>query len=158
MMGRCWNLYGFSRSHAAIGALSLAFCFLPGKAATAEEMTNACPVDGCEVGIVEAKKSGSEITLTLKANIKPDMSKNHIHVWWGENYKIEQVTGNAETDYKVKQGEWHPTDDYPTYVTQSAASTSVRGTATTLCVSVSDGNHNILDIKKLHCVDVSGQL
>ena len=158
MMDRCWNLYRFSRSRAAIGALPLAFCFLLGNAATAEELTNACPVDGCDVEIVEAKKSGSEIALTLKANIKPDMSKNHIHVWWGENYTIEQVTGNAETDYKVKQGEWHPTDDYPNYVTQSGASTTVRGKATTLCVSVSDGNHNILDIKKFRCVDVSGQL
>ena len=138
--------------------MSFVICFLPVKFAAAEELTNACPVDGCDVQIVEAKKSGAEIALTLKSNFKPEMSRNHIHVWWGDNFKIEQVTNDAETKYKVKQGDWHPTDEFPAYVTQSGASTTVRGKATTLCVSVSDGNHNILDTKKFHCMDVSGQL
>jgi hypothetical protein len=86
------------------------------------------------------------------------MSRNHVHVWWGENFTVQQVSNNAEPVHKVKQGEWHPTDEYPTYVTQSAASTSVRGSAKTLCVSAADRNHDILDIAKLNCVDVSGQL
>src|SRR5205085_6327137 len=127
-------------------------------ARAADQLPNAGPVDGCEVRIVGFKKVGSEIELTLKANYMPSMSKNHIHVWWGENYKVEQVTNNAEPVYHVKQGEWHPMADYPTYVTTSAASTAVRGKAHTLCVSPADRNHNILDVKIFHCVDVSSQL
>src|SRR6476469_8164227 len=76
--------------------------------ALAADMPNACPVDGCTVGILAAKKVGDEIQLTLKANYTPDMSKNHIHVWWGENYTVKQVSNNAEPVYKVKHGEWHP--------------------------------------------------
>jgi hypothetical protein len=131
-----------------------------GNAARADDpMPNACPVDGCAVKIVGVKKAdGGELEVTFEANYTPDMSKNHVHVWWGENYKIEQVTGNAETVYKVKQGEWHPTGDYPTYVTKSAASTSVRGNAHTLCVSPADRDHNVLDVKVFQCVDVSGNL
>jgi hypothetical protein len=146
------------RKLTALGTASLACSLSYGGIAVAEDLANACPVDGCEVRIIEAKKAGSEIALTFEANYKPDMSKNHIHVWWGENYKVEQVTNNAETVYKVKQGEWHPTDEYPNYVTQSAASVSVRGSAITLCVSAGDRNHDILDIKKFNCMDVSGQL
>jgi hypothetical protein len=123
-----------------------------------ETMPNACPVDGCAVKIVAVKKSGDELELTLESNFSPDMSKNHIHVWWGENYKIEQVSNNAETVHHVKQGEWHPMADYPTYVTQSAASMTVRGDAKTICVSPADRNHDILDVKVSNCVDVGDQL
>lgn len=123
-----------------------------------DSLPNACPVDGCDVKIVGVKKAGSEIELTLEANFMPEMSKNHVHVWWGENFKVEQVTNNAETVYHVKQGDWHPTADYPTYSTTSAASTTVRGSAKTLCVSPSDRNHDILDIKVFHCLDVSEHL
>ncbi len=158
MAGSRSKLFQITKRFAAIGAIAVASSLAPAEVAAAEELANACPVDGCVVEIVAAKKDGSEIALTLKSNFKPDMSKNHIHVWWGENYKIEQVTNNAETVHMVKQGEWHPTDEYPDYVTQSAASTSVRGSAKTLCVSASDRNHDILDVKKLHCMDVGGQL
>jgi hypothetical protein len=123
-----------------------------------ETMPNACPVDGCAVKIVAVKKSGDELELTLESNFSPDMSKNHIHVWWGENYKIEQVSNNAETVHNVKQGDWHPTADYPNYVTQSAASMTVRGDAKTICVSPADRNHDILDVKVSNCVDVGDQL
>lgn len=121
-------------------------------------MPNACPVDGCEVEVVDVEKEGDELRVTLEANFTPDMSRNHVHVWWGENFTIQQVSNNAEPVHKVKQGEWHPTADYPAYVTQSAASTSVRGSAKTLCVSGADRNHDILDVTKLNCVDVSDQL
>lgn len=128
-------------------------------AALADDMMpNACPVDGCAVKIVSVKKAGSELELTLEANFMPDISKNHIHIWWGENYTVEQVTGNAETVYHVKQGDWHPTADYPVYVTTSAASTSVRGDAKTLCVSPADRDHNIFDPKVFQCVDVGEHL
>ena len=86
-----------------------------------EDLPNACPVDGCEVRIVDAAKAGDELSVTFEANFTPDMARNHIHVWWGESYKIEQVSNNAEPAYGVKQGDWHPTDEYPAYTTQSAA-------------------------------------
>ncbi len=121
-------------------------------------MPNACPVDGCEVKIVGVVRSGAELELTFDSNFTPDNSKNHFHVWWGENFTVEQVGRNAEPLYGVKQGRWHRHDDYPTYVTQGAASTSVRGDAVTLCVSAADRNHNILDVKIYHCVDVKDKL
>ena len=121
----------------------------------ADDLPNSCPVDGCIVSIVDVKKEGSELKLTFKANYKPDMSRNHIHVWWGDNYTVQQVSNNAETVHKVKQGDWHPTADFPTYVTQSGASMTVRGTAKTLCVSAGDRNHDIIDVKLFQCTDVS---
>jgi hypothetical protein len=140
---------------AAMGAFATAIDVEPSRA---QDMPNACPVDGCAIKIIGVKKSGSELELTLESNFTPDMSKNHIHVWWGENYKIEQVSNNAETVHHVKQGDWHPMADYPTYITQSAVSTTARGDAKTICVSPADRNHDILDVKVLHCVDVSSQL
>ena len=118
-------------------------------------MPNACPVDGCDVKILEVTRAGDELALTLESNFTPDVSKNHFHVWWGENFTVEQVGRNAQTVHGVKQGRWHRHADYPTYITQGAASTSVRGDAVTICVSPADRNHNILDVKVLHCVDVS---
>jgi hypothetical protein len=124
----------------------------------ADALPNACPVDGCEVKIVAVEKDGDELRLTFEANYTPDMSRNHIHVWWGENYKVEQVSNNAEPVHHVKQGDWHPTAEYPTYVTQSAVSTSVRGSAKTICVSAGDRNHDIIDVTKYSCTDVSAHL
>ena len=120
----------------------------------AEALPNACPVDGCKVMITEIKPSGDELELTFEANFTPDLSKNHIHIWWGEHFTVEQVSRNAETEHGVKQGKWHLTDDYPGYKTQGAVSTKVRGDATTICVSVSDRDHNILDTNAYHCTDV----
>src|SRR5262249_41954496 len=128
------------------------------KAPLAADMPNACPVDGCMVEIIDVKRVGDELQLTLKANFTPDISKNHIHVWWGENFTVKQVSNNAEPVYKVKQGEWHPMADYPVYITQSAASLKVRGNAKTICVSPADRNHDILDVKVFQCVDVSSKL
>ena len=123
-----------------------------------DAMPNACPVDGCEVRIVDVKKSGNELALTLQANFTPDMSKNHIHVWWGDNFTVKQVSNNAETAYGVKQGDWHPTDEYPSYVTQGPVSMAVRGNSKTICVSAGDRNHDIIDVTKYQCVDISGLL
>lgn len=121
-------------------------------------MPNACPVDGCSVTITKIKPSGEELELTFRSNFTPDVSKNHFHVWWGENFTVEQVGRNALPVHGVQQGRWHRHDDYPTYTTQGAASTSARGKAVTICVSAADRNHNILDVKAYHCVDVSQQL
>ena len=123
-------------------------------ALAADVMPNACPVDGCKVMITEIKPSGEELELTFEANFTPDLSKNHIHIWWGEQFTVEQVSRNAETLHGVKQGKWHLTDDFPSYKTQGAVSTKVRGDAQTICVSVSDRDHNILDTNAYHCMDV----
>ncbi|HEU0223752.1 MAG TPA: hypothetical protein VFR34_16285 [Paracoccaceae bacterium] len=143
---------------AAFGPMLIAalWAAAAGGAAAQSELPNACPVDGCMVQIVGVEKAGDELALKFEANFAPDISKNHIHVWWGDNFRIEQVSNNAETVHNVKQGEWHPTADYPDYVTQSAASTSLRGNSGTICVSAADRNHDILDVKVQHCVDVSG--
>jgi len=126
--------------------------------APAADMQNACPVDGCWVKIVSVKRNGDELQLTLEANYAPDISKNHIHVWWGDNFKVDQVSNDAETVHHVKQGEWHPMADYPAYTTQSAASMKVRGNSKTICVSPADRNHNIIDVKVFQCVDISNLL
>lgn len=138
-----------------IGAAALATA---SPAAVAQELTNACPVDGCQVHIVSVEKAGDELQVTLEANYAPDLSKNHIHVWWGENYTVEQVSNNAETVHHVKQGDWHPTGDYPVYVTQSSVSVKERGSAITLCVSPGDRNHDIIDIKFFDCRSVADLL
>lgn len=123
--------------------------------AMAQDMTNACPVDGCKVSIVSVEKAGDELKVTLDANFTPDMSKNHLHIWWGENYTVKQVSNNAETEHGVTQGDWHPTDEYPVYTTQSAASMSERGEATSLCVSAADRGHDILDVDSFECISVA---
>ncbi len=128
-----------------------------GHALAMEPVANACPVDGCEVKILEVKASGDELSLTFKANFKPDVSKNHLHVWWGEQYDIKQVGRNASA-FGVEKGKWHRHDDYPTYTTTGAASTSIRNGAVKICVTAADRNHNILDVSLYHCVDASGQL
>ncbi len=129
-----------------------------GIASAADAMPNACPVDGCEVKIADVKPSGKELAVTFDSNFTPDVSKNHFHVWWGEKYTVEQAGRGAKPIYGVEKGSWHRHDDYPTYVTQGAASTGVREGAITLCVSAADRDHNILDVKTYHCVDVSDHL
>jgi hypothetical protein len=139
--------------------VAASFAAIAGGGAMAQEnLPNACPVDGCTVTIAEVSKAGDELAVTFEANFMPDVSRNHIHIWWGELYSVEQVSNNAEPTYGVKQGDWHPTDEYPAYTTQSAASVSVRNGAHTLCVSAADRNHDILDPKAFHCVDVGEHL
>jgi hypothetical protein len=144
---------------AALALFSILPLLVVGQLSRADDpLPNACPVDGCEVRVVAVQKEGKELRLTFEANFSPDFSRNHIHVWWGDNFTVAQVSNNAEPVHHVKQGEWHPTADYPGYVTQSAVSTEVRGKATTICVSAADRNHDILDITKFQCIDVSGYL
>ena len=139
--------------------LGAGLAMVAGTGAMAQTMLpNACPVDGCEVKIVSVTKSGDELELTLESNFTPDVSRNHFHVWWGESYTVEQVSNNAETSYNIKQGDWHPTGDYPSYVTQSGASVSVRNGARTICVTAADRNHDILDPKIYQCMDVGDHL
>ncbi len=139
------------------GSLSAALFAAP-VARAADPMPNACPVDGCVVKIASVKPSGDELELTFEANFTPDVSKNHFHVWWGEKYTVKQAGRGAKPVYGVEKGAWHRHDDYPTYVTQGAASTGVREEAVSLCVSAADRDHNILDVETYHCVDVSDHL
>ncbi|GAB5374983.1 MAG: hypothetical protein AcusKO_14450 [Acuticoccus sp.] len=119
---------------------------------------NACPVDGCIISITSVEKKGDELEVTFEANFTPDFSKNHIHIWWGELFDVKQVSNNAETVHGMTQGSWHPTDEFPVYVTQSAASVGERGEATSLCVSAADRNHDILDPNLFECTSVAGHL
>ena len=129
-----------------------------GGALAADQLPNACPVDGCDVKIIAVKSSGEQLELTFEANFSPDLSKNHIHVWWGEQYNAKQVSRNAEPVHGVTQGKWHLTDDFPTYVTQGAVAIEARSGAKTLCVSAADRDHNIIDVNAFHCMDVSQHL
>jgi len=145
-------------SGGAIRVLTLATAFISGGVSAGDEMPNACPIDGCTVKIVAVAKAGDELELTFDANFKPDVTKNHFHVWWGEQFTVKQVGRNAKSAHGVEQGRWHRHDDYPKYVTRSAASTGMRDGATTLCVTAADRGHNVLDATLYQCVDVSSQL
>ena len=121
------------------------------------ELPNACPADGCEILITgtEAGPDG-EIQLTFDANFTPDFEQNHIHVYWDS-----QETGAVSSDYEAKgfdvQGKWHPTDEYPVYVTQSDASVGSvsRGESTTVCVTAADTDHAVIDASIYTCKDVA---
>lgn len=126
--------------------------------ALAADMPNACPVDGCVVTIISTEKAGEEIAVVLEANFTPDNAKNHLHMWWGEQYTSQQVGRNAISEHDVEQGKWHRHDDYPSYVTTGAASTSIREGSTTLCVTAADRDHNVIDADVFHCMDVSDYL
>ncbi len=117
---------------------------------------NACPVDGCTVHIDKVEKAGKELKVTWTTNYRPDVSRNHIHVYW-DLYTPDQVSNDAASR-GVEQGSWHPTDDYPTYVTGSEASTSRRGTSTKLCVTAGDRNHDVIDARLFECTDVKALL
>jgi len=141
------------------GGISLMAMTLPSVGAfAAAQMPNACPIDGCVVEIVAIAKAGEELELTFEANFRPDVTKNHFHVWWGEVYTVEQVGRNAKSTYGVEQGRWHRHDDYPKYVTKNAASASMRNGTSTLCVTAADRGHNVLDASLYQCVDASPYL
>ncbi len=117
---------------------------------------NACPVDGCTVEITDVEKSGSELRITWKTNFRPDFSKNHIHVYW-DTYTAEEVSNDAAAKGKT-QGEWVPTGDFPAFVTEGVVSTSKRAGSTTVCVTASDREHNVLDASIVDCEDVADLL
>jgi len=119
-------------------------------------VANACPADGCSISIVSVTRQGEELAVTWEANFDPDVSRNHIHVYW-DLYTADQVSSDAEAR-GVEQGDWAPTDAYPTYVTESAASVANRGDSTTLCVTAGDRDHAVIDSSIVDCADVSGEL
>lgn len=152
-------LFNVKNLRRMLGYASITFTAMigSGQANATEQMANACPVDGCEVKILAVKPAGAELTLTFKANFMPDVSKNHLHVWWGEQYDVKQVGRNAKA-FGVEKGKWHRHDDYPDYTTTGAASTTIREGAVTVCVTAADRNHNVLDASLYHCVDASNHL
>ena len=119
----------------------------------------ACPVDGCQISIASAASSGGEIALEFEANYTPDFERNHIHVFWDS-----QEPGAISSDFEERgfeeQGKWHPTADYPAYVTQADASVSseFRGDSTTLCVTAADTDHAVIDPSIFECMDVAEYL
>lgn len=123
---------------------------------TTEPTQNACPIDGCLIAIDSVEAAGDELLVTWSANFVPDFSKNHIHVYW-DTYTAGEVSSDA-TANGLEQGVWVPTDAYPTYTTDEVVSTSARDDSTTLCVTTSDGDHNVIDKSIVNCVDVSTYL
>lgn len=116
-------------------------------------VANACPPDGCVITITDVVPEGDELMVTWEANFDPDVSRNHIHIFW-DTYTAEEVSSDAEAR-GMTQGDWHPTDAYPTYVTESGASVANRGESTTLCVTAADRDHAVLDSSITDCRDVS---
>jgi hypothetical protein len=121
-----------------------------------DALPNACPVEGCQIFITSAEASGAEIELTFEANFTPDFERNHIHVFWDS-----QPAGAVGSDFAergfAEQGKWHPTDEYPGYVTQadaSVASESRQG-STVVCATAGDTDHAVIDPGLVACRDVS---
>ncbi len=128
-----------------------------GEASTsATPVSNACPADGCRITITGAARRGKEIAVTWKANFVPDISRNHIHVYW-DIYTADQVSSDAESR-GVTQGEWVPTDVVPTYVTGGAVSVSKRGGSTRICATAGDRDHAVINSSLVSCRDVSDLL
>ena len=140
-----------------IGFFVLAvFISFSSKIYSADPVGNACPPEGCSIQIMSVEKSGSELVLTWNANFLPDVSRNHIHVYW-DNFKAEQVSSDAEAN-GFDQGDWVPTSAYPTYTTEGAMSLSSRGESTTICVTAANRDHAVLDPEAVHCMDVSSNI
>ena len=119
-------------------------------------VANACPAEGCQITIVNATRDGDEIAVTWEANFVPDVSKNHIHVYW-DRYTADQVSSDAEARGET-QGEWVPTDVVPTYVTESAVAVATRGDSTTICATTGDRDHVVIDATLVDCRDVADLL
>lgn len=119
-------------------------------------VANACPADGCAVEIADVAADGEELAVTFDANFLPDISKNHIHIYW-DTFTADQVSSDAEAR-NVTQGDWHPTGDYPDHVTESGASVANRGDSTSLCVTAANRDHVVIDSAIVQCRDVSDLL
>ena len=119
-------------------------------------VANACPPEGCEIEIVDVVGEGDELRITWEANFLPDVSRNHIHVYW-DHFTADQASIDASAR-GVEQGTWSVTDDYPAYVTEGDASTAERGDSTSICVTAADRDHAVLDSSLFDCFDVADHL
>lgn len=123
---------------------------------TSGPVANACPADGCSITITDVAASGDELEITWDANFLPDVSRNHIHIYW-DTFRAEEVSSDAEAN-GFTQGDWSPTADFPKYITESGASVANRGDSTTLCVTAANRDHAILDATLVECRDVGSDL
>ncbi|MGI8828778.1 MAG: hypothetical protein ACR2I5_03270 [Candidatus Limnocylindria bacterium] len=119
-------------------------------------VANACPAEGCRITIVNAERDGDEIAVTWETNFVPDISRNHIHIYW-DRYTADEVSSDAEAR-GVSQGEWVPTDVVPTFVTQDVVAVAMRGESTTICVTAGDRDHVVIDATLFDCRDVADLL
>lgn len=126
----------------------------PGYAA--DPVGNACPPEGCTITITDVSAAGDELNIVWDANFLPDVSRNHIHVFW-DTFKPEEVSSDAEAN-GFTQGDWVPTADYPAFTTKGAMSVANRADSTTVCVTAADRDHAVLDPAITQCVDVSDKL
>lgn len=117
---------------------------------------NACPADGCQISIADVARDGEELLVSFQANFLPDVSNNHIHIYW-DTYTAGQVSNDAEAR-GLTQGSWVPTDSYPDFVTQDAVSVTAADGSTTLCVTTGDRDHNTIDDETFDCRDVGDLL
>ena len=125
---------------------------------TVAAAANACPVDGCRIEITGATGAANgELSLDFSANFAPDVSKNHIHVYW-DRYTAEQVSSDAKSKYNVTQGDWIPTDVLKGFGTDGAVSIKVRAQSHTVCVTAGDRDHNVLDPSITNCRDIADLL
>lgn len=128
-----------------------------GAAAVGDAPTqNACPSDGCEVTITDVAAEGDELLVTFSANFLPDISNNHIHIYW-DTFTAGEVSNDAEAR-GLTQGDWVPTDAFPAFVTQDAVSVAAAGDSTTICVTSGDRDHNTIDDEVFDCRDVGDLL
>ena len=139
-----------------VAALLAAYISLPSGSMAADPVANVCPVDGCQITILSIEKSGDELEIQWEANFLPDVSRNHIHVYW-DIFKAEEVSSDAEAN-GFKQGDWVPTSDYPNYTTADAMSVANRGGSTTICVTAGGRDHAVLDPQAVHCLSASSSL
>lgn len=116
-------------------------------------LQNSCPADGCQIDFASIEADGEELKVSWEINFAPDISNNHIHIYW-DMFSAAQVSNDA-TERGVEQGEWVPTDATPEYTTDGAVSTSERGESTTLCLVAADRDHNVIDEGTQVCRDVS---
>jgi hypothetical protein len=124
---------------------------------TPAELTNSCPVDGCSITITDVQPEGDELRITWETNFAPEFSKNHIHLYW-DTYTAQEVSANAESEHNVTQGNWLPTDAWPSLLTEGAVSVAERAGSTTLCVTAADFEHIVLALDLVKCLDVSDSL
>jgi hypothetical protein len=117
---------------------------------------NACPVEGCNITIVDVQPAGDELEITWNTNYAPKFARNHVHVFW-DTYSADEVSNDA-SEKGHTQGEWVPTGAYPRFVTKGAVSTAKRADSTTLCVTAGDRDHNVIDSSIVDCRDVSALL
>lgn len=121
-----------------------------------QALPNACPTSGCKARIVSVSRAGRELRVTLKANFTPDVVRNHFHVYW-DTYTSKQVSADAVRSFGVDVGAWAPTADNP-FTTGAVVSVSTRKKSRTICVTVGDRYHNVVDPDSFSCRDVGGLL